>query len=64
LIPGAAQLAFERDPQNMSLNASTLKAIIERLPPGQLGDEDDQQQQRIIDRFVSNFFSDFENLGT
>jgi hypothetical protein len=48
----------------MSLNASTLKAIIERLPPGQLGDEDDQQQQRIIDRFVSNFFSDFEDLGT
>lgn len=63
LIPGAAQLAFERDPENMSLNASTLKAIIDRLPPGQLGDEDEQQQRRIIDRFVNNFFSDFEDPG-
>lgn len=64
LIPGAAQLAFEQDPENASLNASALQAIIERLPEGQLGDDDEQLQQRLIDRFLGDFLSDVEDLGT
>lgn len=63
LIPGAAQFAFESDPRNTELNANAIAAIIEAVPRGQLGD-DDEQQKRTIDRFVSNFFSDFDEIGS
>ena len=65
LIPGAAQLAFERNTAHQSLNDRTIEAIVASIPDGQLGEDDDEDRlhERLVNRFVNELFTAFGETG-